>query len=117
MCTVSMVMDHYKDKWSPMFPNYPYSPDAVPGVLIPSTPLPIPSTATTVNVRLPVSREEFDQLRKDVLEMKELVKRAMKYDKDNNQADCENEDKVKLIRQIAEAVGVNVDDVFGGKNA
>ena len=112
MCVVSMVMDHYKDKWNPLFPK-PW--DAVPYPDYPNQPSTLPGTPLDpVKINIDnITREEFDQLRRDVLEMKELVKRALKYDQDTGQPDCENEKKIALVRAVAEAVGINVDDVFG----
>jgi hypothetical protein len=108
MCVVSMVMDHYKDKWD-------HLPGIATGVTYPNNWPPLQSTPnqpTSIQIAPPITREEFDQLRNDVLEMKELVKRALKYDQDTNQADCENEEKVALVRKVAEMVGVSLDDIF-----
>lgn len=86
MCVVSMVGDHFSDKFKPIQPAFNY----VQGI----------------------SQAEFDQLKKEVLEMKELLKKAIKYDKDNNEPDCQKEDKIKLLKEIAKAVGVDLEDIF-----
>lgn len=76
MCTVSMVMDHYRDKW--------YDPPPTDyGVSAPNL--------IVWPVGQPITREEFDALKRDVLEMRELLKRAKKYDEDNGEPDCEME--------------------------
>ena len=94
MCTVSMIGDHYAQKWNQ--PNQqPFSPD--------------------VQIPVPVSRDEFNRLRDDVSEMKSLLLRAKEYDKKNNQPDCEQASKIAILRKVAEAVGVDLDDVFGPK--
>jgi hypothetical protein len=49
-----------------------------------------------------ISRDEFDELKRDVLEMKELLKRA------KDAEDCETEEKVALIRKVAKLVGVDL---------
>lgn len=86
MCVVSMVMDHYTEKWATLdVPTYTYSAP---------------------------SRVEFDELKKEVLEMKELLRKAKIYDVENNQADCEKEDKVALVKKIAEMVGVDLTDLL-----
>lgn len=93
MCTVSMIGDFYRDKWKEQtwFP---------PGHYV--TPI------------SPVSREEFDALKKEVLDMKELLKRAKAYDERNGEPDCEIAEKMDLLRKVAEMVGVNLEDVLKG---
>lgn len=86
MCVLSMVADFYDDKFKPYVEN----------------PLAIPM----------VSREEFEALRKEVLDMKELLKKAKAYDEKNNEPNCEKEEKLKTLRKIAEAVGIDLDDVL-----
>lgn len=93
MCTVSMVMDHYRDKWYP--------------TTLPTTDL------LQVPFVSPVSRQEFDQLKRDVDEMKALLRRAKQYDVDNGEPDCEMDEKVALVRKVADAVGVDLSDLFG----
>jgi hypothetical protein len=95
MCAVSFIGDHYSDKWQPLV-NPPQ-----------------PST-TTVSFFPVVTREEFEALRRDVLEMKALLKRAKKYDEDNGEPNCEMADKIAVLRKVAELVGVDLDDVFHG---
>ena len=51
-----------------------------------------------------VSRAEFDKLKRDV----EELKRAKEYD----EPDCEMDEKVELIRKVAELVGVDIEDLF-----
>lgn len=84
-----MVGDHYQEKWR----------------------LPDPNLVWTA----PISRHEFDQLKKEVLEMKELLKRAIEYDKKNNQPHCEIEQKMDFLRQVAKSVGIDLDDVLNRK--
>ena len=91
MCTVSMVADHYRD----MFVPKPWFPK--PGVPWHVSP---PSA---------VSREEFDELKRQVSEMAELLKRAKIYDERNNEPDCEIEEKMELLRKVARLVGVDLD--------
>lgn len=95
MCVVSMIGDHYRDRWSP-------PPVFVPTV-VPSPPV-LPS---------PVSREEFDALKREVEEMKALLQRAVEYDKANGEPACEQEEKLEVLRRVAEIVGVDLDDVLG----
>jgi len=98
MCTVSMVGDFYRDNL----------PNRHPWINITSpTFAPVP----------PVSREEFEALKRDVADMKELLKRAKAYDEANGEPDCELDEKVALLRRVAELVGVSLDDVLGAKPA
>jgi hypothetical protein len=105
MCVVSFVGDHYAEKWPKKFPQtfptFPYDPAPKSGELR------IPIFTSTI------SREEFDALKVDVLEMKELLKKALKYDRDTHQPHCEKPEKIKLLKDVSEAVGVDISDLFG----
>ena len=59
-----------------------------------------------------VSREEFEALKRDIEELKELLLAAKKYDEETGQPDCEVDEKVALIRKMAELVGVDISQVF-----
>lgn len=91
MCVVSMVLDHYQEKW-----RLNVSPHVSP------------LSTFTIN---PVSREEFEALKRDVEEMKALLIRAKEYDRRNNEPDCEMAEKVALIKKVAELVGVDISEV------
>lgn len=129
MCVVSMVGDYFTDRWRQVpwiDPGSPYSPaNPGPGIYptspntIPFTPPAAPTDGTSplVNIfgNLGPTKQEFEELKKEVMEMKELLKRAVAYDKANNEPDCQMEEKVQLLRKVAELVGVSLDDVFGHK--
>lgn len=112
MCTVSMVSDHFMAIWPQKYPDtFPISPTSNPS---------IPNTQPAVKWPQQVdqiSREEFDALRKDVEEMKLLLQRAKEYDERNNEPHCEMEEKVALIKKVAEMVGVDLGDVFQEKGS
>jgi hypothetical protein len=93
MCVVSMIGDHYNDKWNP-----PYQPS-------------VTYTWTTVGP----TQEEFDNLKKEVIEMKELLKKAKIYDEKSNEPDCEMEEKMNFLREVAKLVDVDLDEVFKPK--
>lgn len=59
-----------------------------------------------------VSREEFNALKKEIKEMKEILAKAAKYDIDTNQPHCETEDKVALLKKVAELFGVDLSEIF-----
>ena len=60
-----------------------------------------------------MSKEEFAALKKEVELIKDLLKRAKKYDEDNGEPDCEMDEKIALLKAVAEVVGVDLDEVFG----
>lgn len=102
MCVVSMVGDHYRDVWTAPRDGWHIPVQPLPGPII------LPS---------PISREEFDALKKEVLEMKALLKRAKDYDERNNEPECEVDEKMDLLRRVAKLVGVELDDVISPKPA
>jgi hypothetical protein len=118
MCVSSMVGDHYYDKWKEIispsvpvspFPNAPYGPPH-------QGPIPMPGQTFDPSVfQAPVSREEFEQLRKDVMEMKELLKKAIQYDIIHDEPACENEEKYEFLRKVAALVEVNLEDILPKK--
>lgn len=95
MCVYSMIGDHYNDKWREQYPQ-----------VIPSS-----GSSTTWNIT-GISREEFEELKKDVQEMKSLLKRAKIYDEEHGEPDCQKDEKIALLRKIAELVGVDLEDVL-----
>ena len=88
MCTVSAV----GDMWGRTLPQTPYYPAIISGG--------------------EVTRAEFDQLKRDMQELKELLKAAKRYDEATGQRDCEMEEKIALIRKFAEIAGVSMEDLF-----
>lgn len=103
MCVVSFVGDHYRDKWNPLQPYL--------------VPQPLSPTITTGNASYSFSptRAEFDQLKKEVEDMKSLLVKAKEYDEKNNEPNCEIEEKMEFLRQVAKLVGVDLNDVIKPK--
>lgn len=100
--------DYYKDKfvqpsWPLTWPPIDSSPYQQP--LSPLSPILSPA----------VTREEFDELKKAVEEMKNVLLRAKEYDEKTGQPDCEMEDKVDVLKKIAKLVGVDLSEVFGSR--
>lgn len=118
MCVASNVGDFFGKKWEPWVRPYnPYAP-GWPNVM-PTNPPPdedneikFPSNFKIVT---PVSREEFDKLKKEVEEMKDLMQKAIEIDKKTGQPNCEMEEKLAILRAVAKAVGVNLDDILPPK--
>lgn len=100
MCTVSMIGDQFGR-------DYPNRHPWVQPMILPGAPLMVPPA---------VSREEFDRLRADVDELKTLLLAAKRYDERTGQPDCEVDEKVALIRRLAELVGVDMSGVFPANN-
>ena len=84
MCVVSMIMDHYIDKWRPLTPTMPYRPAPV-----------------VINVEPPITDAE-------IREFRELLERARKYDREHNEPDCEMESKKNAIKELAKVLGIDV---------
>jgi hypothetical protein len=58
------------------------------------------------------TKKEFEDLKKTVEEMKKQLEAAKKQDIAEGNPDCEMEEKVKFLREIAKFVGVALGDVF-----
>lgn len=99
MCIVSMVTDYWRDRTLPgTVPNWPQTPGYTP----------------PLDYR-PVTREEFDRLKKSIEELKTLIKAAKNYDEKLGEPHCEQDEKVALIRRLAKLVGVDVEGVFSDR--
>jgi len=96
-----MVADHYDDKFNKLDLSKNFNGYLQPAII--------------TSLQSTVSREEFETLKKDVLEMKELLKKAKEYDEKNNEPNCEKEEKIQKLRDIAKIVGIDLDEIFGKK--
>lgn len=104
MCMVSAVGDNWRDDFKKRYPNW-HNTNPVPP-LVPNWP------NTNVPTNTP-TRDEFENLKKEVEELKKVLLAAKQFDEATNQKDCEMEEKIALIKRVAEAVGVDMNDVFG----
>ena len=87
MCTVSNIGDSWRNGFLGRWPNVdPWTP------------------------RIPVG--DLEALKKEVEQLKLLLQAGRKFDNETGQAKCETEDKVALIKRLAEALGVDMGDVF-----
>lgn len=109
MCVVSMIGDHYRDVFGKRHWIRPLMPDNIPWQI--SCP-PEKTKGKEEQYEL-LTRAEFEALRKEVEDMKALLKRAKEYDERNEEPDCETDDKMDLLRRVAKLVGVDLDDVIG----
>jgi len=104
MCVVSNTGDYWGQRlhpWSPYTPPLPYIPPAqMPDI-----------TKIVINPTGP-TKDDFDNLKKEVQIMKEQLARAKEYDKANGEPDCEIEDKMAFLREVAKLVGIDLDEVL-----
>lgn len=83
MCTYSMIADHYINKWPQQYPSIYITPEQI-------------------------TRSEFEALRKEMSDLKELLVKAKEYDAQTGQPDCEMADKVAILKKVAELVGIDI---------
>jgi len=91
MCVVSMIGDQFNKTWPDRWPNVPASPL-----------YPIPE----------ITRAEFDALRKEVQELRNLLLAAKRYDEATGQPHCEKAEKVALLIKLGKAVGVDLEEAL-----
>lgn len=93
MCTMSMIYDHFFDKWrdrqpaQPIYVPNPFGPSPFPTIPVPGLP--------------PITPEEIAEFRK-------LLDSAREYDRKHNQPDCETEEKRRKVKELAEKLGVDI---------
>jgi hypothetical protein len=78
-------------------------------------PYPAPSPPNWDNIlpMLPqVSRQEFDDLKKEVEKLREDLIKAKKQDEEDGNPDCEMEEKIEFLRKVADFVGVPLEDIL-----
>lgn len=91
MCVVSNMGDHYTDKFNqPDWLKFLGDPNAV-------------------------SRTEFNELKKQVEEMKAILIKAKLYDDSTGQPDCYMENKVKALKEVAKLFGIDLEEIFKPK--
>lgn len=89
-----MVSDHYRDHW---FPEQPYI---------------FPTIPQKLDLGKEISRLEFELLKQEVENLKTLLIKAKKYDEETGQKDCQMDEKVAILKKIAEVVGVDLTEIF-----
>lgn len=102
MCTVSMIMDHYGDKWRPLVPQItpwhqqPYVPD------------PKEAAEQAERMRQLFAPKPPAITPEEIAEFRRLLDRAREYDKRNNEPDCELAEKRDALKVIAAALGIDI---------
>jgi hypothetical protein len=104
MCTVSMIMDHYRDRWAPLVP--PTEPQIT---IWPPAPPEAQKTPEEMQRALAGLRSKEPVITDaEISEFRALLKRAREYDKRMNQPDCEMDEKRAALKAIAAALGIDV---------
>lgn len=85
MCVVSNVGDYWTKE---VFPNYPKAPIDT------------------------WSLSEVVRLKRDLEALKKLLKAALEFDQATGQPHCEHEAKIKLIKQMADIAGVDLEGII-----
>lgn len=83
--------------------------------LITPTITPDPSYFRFVTPESPATKKDIDDLRAELQELKKLLKAAAAYDAASGQPECEQEEKIALIRKMAEITGVDMEDCLPKK--
>ena len=90
MCVLSVVIDDQSRRWRD---QYPWVDTTSSG---------------NVTITTGVSKEEFEKLKREVEALRKLVEAAREFDADTGQPDCESDDKIALLKKIADALGVDI---------
>jgi hypothetical protein len=104
MCVVSMITDHYIDKWSQRCPNCQPSttgPYTGSGQIGGTWPISYPDGVPEVTPNPGISQAELEEFR-------QLLERAREYDRRNNEPDCELDSKRQALKNIAKQLGVEI---------
>lgn len=109
MCIVSNIGDSYKDNWPDRWPGIPINP--VPPFPMTPSPNPFPYGTYTIDTSK-VSQEDFDKLKAEVQELRKLLEAAIEFDKKTGQPDCQMDEKVAFIKEVARFVGVDLSKIF-----
>ena len=99
MCVVSMVIDNYRDR---QWPDYTRTTSDTRFVMTDH------SLATKADIR---------DLKRHLIELKELIVAAKKYDDATGQPECEVDEKVDFMFEVADRLGISMDDVLERRDA
>lgn len=99
MCTLSMIAQDWHDR-HPRWVPVPYTND------------PVPALDWDTLFPQPVSRKEFEELKKELAALKGLLEAAKKYDTETGQKDCEDAEKIAIFKRLAKITGVDLTEVL-----
>lgn len=103
MCVVSYVGDYWRETFPERYPDWEDKVKYWPVINNP--------TSVIKDADLEQIRSELNSIRNEMIELKKLLKAAIDYDEKTDQHHCENENKIALIKRVAEAVGVDLSDL------
>jgi hypothetical protein len=112
MCVVSMVIGEYTKKWEPFtLPLPPYSPVIAPHSPPEPSPMPdLPTVPTPPWLNPPTTSTALPTLTTAEIEfLRKMIAAAREYDDKNNEPKCEDEEKKKLLKELAAKLGVEID--------
>lgn len=95
MCVMSMIIDHYNEKWQPYMPKqWPIIQETPSNIKFPKFP----------------TKEELDEFWK-------LYERAKEYDRKNHEPDCETKEKIDKLLDLAKSLNIEeeVKKIIEGK--
>lgn len=107
MCVYSTVSDYWQKDFERKYPSvYEWVEQS-------RTPLDsvVRPTPSKEDRSIPATKEDIQNLRKEIESLKKLLKAASTFDEETDQAHCETEEKVALIKKVAELVGVDLSDL------
>ena len=87
MCVVSNIYDYGRQQIEQQWPWVTPSIESVPPE---------------------VTKEDIAEIRRELAELRDLIKAGQRYDEATGQPDCELEEKTELIRRLAELLDVEI---------
>lgn len=105
MCIVSNVGDYWRKNTPNRFPEGYHYVTTNPTI----TREEVQQLIKEANTPL---EKELKELKRDLQELRELLKAAKTYDEMTDQHECETDEKVELIKKFAELLGVDMKGVF-----
>lgn len=97
MCVYSQIVDYETERWKKKYWTHDPWKDFYGDPI--AVPLPY----------VKPKDEEKENLKKEIEELKDLLKRAIKFDRETNQEECESERKKKLLQEMAKQLGVEIE--------
>lgn len=118
MCVVSNIGDTWAEKFIPnhpwVDPYNPYTQPESPAEKLRRLMEKMNESAkhSQMSDEITELKKNFESLQNEMRELKKLLIAAKKYDEATGQPNCEMDEKVKLIKSIAEVLGVDMSEVF-----
>lgn len=95
MCVYSQIVDYETDRWKKRYwTTEPWKDNDISIIPVPYN---------------PPNYKEKEKLKKEVEELKKLLKLALKFDKNTDQEECESEDKKKILSDMAKQLGIEIE--------